>query len=48
MVLMDHLLLSTTGGHYPITGCIQFAASTAREGKRNGAIHLTSVLEWRC
>lgn len=44
MVLMDHLLLSTTGGHYPITSCIQFAASSTREGKGSGTILLASVL----
>lgn len=36
MVLMDNLLLSTTGGHYPITSCAQPAPSTTREGEGKG------------
>lgn len=43
-VLMDHLLLSTTGGHYLIASCAQPAAHTRREGEGKGIILLASGL----
>lgn len=43
VVLMDRLLLSTTGGHYPITICAQAAAGSGREGEGKGTIPLASI-----
>lgn len=47
MVLRDHLLLSTTGGHYPITSCSQPAASTVKEGEGKGTTPLAKILGGR-